>query len=137
KKALCPFGSISGEVPLIVQVTGVIVTVVLPPVVLLTNLKTQAGTPNEVAVGNETATETLPTYSTRLGEQSVGIIVSIVVVPITARPFIPGSNHAGNCPTPPDGTLVSVEAIPLGVTGAPNLSGVGTLFSTIISPRVV
>src|SRR5208337_1407966 len=85
----------------------------------------------------ETATETLPTYSTRLGEQSVGIIVSIVVVPITARPFIPGSNHAGNCPTPPDGTLVSVEAIPLGVTGAPNLSGVGTLFSTIISPRVV
>src|SRR5690242_6790194 len=83
--------------------------------VVLTSLNTHFGTPRVVAVGSVTATATEPMYSTRFGLQSVDRMVSEAVMPLTARPTMPGRDSAGGLLTPPEGVLVSVYGTPAGV----------------------
>src|SRR6267154_428904 len=88
--------------PLHVQV--VVVTVrSLTVLRLFASRKTQFGTASVVAVGRVTATATEPTYSMRLGPQSVVAMVSVAVVPVMARPTTPGRASTGAVASPPEG----------------------------------
>lgn len=115
--AIWPCETVRVAAPLIVQVAGVIVKAVVLPVVLLVARKVQFGTANVVAVGRAMATATEPTYSTRLGLQSVARIVSVAVVPVIARPARPGRDIAGAVAAPPEGVHVATLGTPFGVVG--------------------
>src|ERR1700691_1695086 len=121
-------------VPRTVFVVGVTVTSfsVLRSLVIL---NTQKGTPSVPCAGRVTATATLPRYSTRL-VQSVSRIVSVAVVPVTARPRMPDCDHVGRPATPPAGVLVSVHGTPFGLVGPPRRTAEDPL-KVIRSPRVV